>query len=604
MSKIQKVLIIEDSKLFSNHLKRALSDLVLEIRQVYTFHEAETILEDEEDFDYIFLDLILPDGEGDELIESLPVKLRNKTIILTGDEDVGRRDYLFKLGILEYFSKVNPINLIIEDIRNLLETLENNKNYNILIVDDSSFIRRTLKNILKPRKYNLFFAENAAKAEEILENNQIHLMFLDVELPDKSGVDFLEEVKSKKKFLDLPVISISNNDNPIVVARLLKHGAKDFIKKPFIAEYLVLKCDLHLRNYKNLLLLKEKNEEIKRLNKLKSQFFASVSHEIRTPLNAINGFIKLLLNKNLDEESKKYVKILNSTVDDLLKIINDLLDFEKVENNKLEIENIEFNLREILDEIKEIYSQKTKEKNIIFETIFENIDKNIISDPVRIKQIINNLLSNAFKFTPENKKVILEVKIEDKYLLIKVEDEGIGIEKDKVSKILEPFSQASKDTARKYGGTGLGLNIVKKLVELFNGNMQIESEINKGSKFVIKIPVKVVKNRKLNILVAEDDVANQIFLEAIIKYLGHNYKIVSNGKEALEEFKKNKYDVVIIDNNMPEMSGDEFLKEVKKISDIKVISISGSKTQGYDFVLQKPFTLDKLKTALEKVFDR
>ena len=601
MKKIKKILIVEDSKLFNNHLKRALSDIVEEIVQLYTFHEAEILLEEEE-FDYIFLDLILPDGEGDELVESLSAKVRNKTIVLTADEDVERRDYLFKLGILEYFSKLNPINLIVSDIKHLLETLEENKNYNILIVDDSSFIRKTLKNILRPRKYNLLFAKDAKEAEEILNKNKIHLMFLDIELPDKSGVEFLEEVKSKKEFLDLPVIAISNNDNPVIVARLLKHGAKDFIKKPFIAEYLVLKCNLHLQNYKNILLLKEKNEEIRKLNKLKSQFFSSVSHEIRTPLNAIDGFIKMLLKMELNEEAKKYVKILNSTVEDLLKIINDLLDFEKSENKKLEIEKVKFNLRDILDEIKEIYTQKAKEKNLIFKSEFENVDKNIISDPLRIKQIINNLLSNAFKFTPENKKIFLKVKLKDENLEIVVEDEGIGIEKDKISKILEPFTQASEDTARKYGGTGLGMSIVKRLVELLNGSMEIESEINKGTKFSINIPVKIEKNKKLNILAAEDDEFNRILLETMFKHLGYNFKIVENGEEALKEFKKHKYDVILLDREMPVMNGDEVLREIKKISsNTKVISISGSQTEGYDFALEKPFTMDKLKIALEEV---
>jgi len=600
VKKIKKVLIIEDSKLFNNHLKRALKDIVEEIVQIYTFKKAETLL-DEEEFDYVFLDLILPDGEGDELVESLSAKVRNKTIVLTADEDVERRDYLFKLGILEYFSKLNPINLIVQDIKNLLTSIEENKNYNILIVDDSRFIRKTLKNILQPRKYNLFFAENAAKAEEILENNQIHLMFLDVELPDKNGVEFLEEIKSKKEFLDLPVISISNNDNPVIVARLLKHGAKDFVKKPFVAEYLVLKCDLHIKNYKNFLLLEQKNKEIEKLNKMKSQFFSSVSHEIRTPLNAIDGFIKILLEMDLNEEAKKYVKILNSTTQDLLKIINDLLEFEKTENNKITIEKIKFNLKNILEEIKEIYTQKAKEKNLNFKTEFKNIDKNIISDSLRIKQIINNLLSNAFKFTPENKSVFLRVKIENENLLIEVEDEGIGIEKDKIEKILEPFTQASEDTARKYGGSGLGMSIVKKLVELLNGKMEIESEINKGTKFTINLPITIEKNKKLNILAAEDDEFNRILLETMFKHLGHNFKIVSNGKEVLEEFNKAKYDVVLLDKEMPLMNGDKVLKEIKKVSNVPVISISGAKSDGYDFVVEKPFTIDRLKIALEEV---
>ena len=602
MLKIDKILIIEDSKLFNNHLKKSLKSFTKEIIQAYSFKEGEEILENE-DFDYIFLDLILPDGEGDELVEALPKKIRNKTIILTSDEDVERREYLFKLGILEYFSKLNPINLIINDIKHLILNLEDNKNYSVLIIDDSSFIRKTLKSVLEPRRYTLFFAKNAKEGEGILQKENIHLILLDIELPDKNGIEFLEEIKAQTKFLNLPVISISNNDNPILVARLLKHGAKDFIKKPFVSEYIILKCDLHIQNYKNVLLLKQKTKELEKLNKLKSEFFASISHEIRTPINAINGFIKLLNNMDLPDEAKKYTTILNETTDDLLRIINDALDFEKLENKQMKIEKIEFNLQKTVQTIKEIFSQNAKQKGLIFETDFENTNHNIISDPTRLKQVIINLLSNAFKFTPKNKKVILKAKLNNNKLYIEVYDEGIGIATDKIKTILKPFTQADESTTRKYGGTGLGLSVVNKIIHLLGGELEIESEVNKFSKFYFEIPVSVVQEKKLNILVAEDSEANQLFLEALLGRLNHNFKIVSNGKEALNEFQKAKYDIVILDENMPEMSGSEAAVKLKEINpDIKIISISGNKENNsiYDYILTKPFDLEKLNLILKE----
>ena len=603
MLKINKILIIEDSKLFNNHLKKSLKPFTKDIIQVYSFKEAEDLLENE-DFNYIFLDLILPDGEGDELVEALPKKIRNKTIVLTSDEDVERREYLFKLGILEYFSKLNPINLIINDIKDLILNLEDNKNYSVLIVDDSSFIRKTLRTVLEPRRYNLFFAKNAKEAEDILKEKEIHLILLDIELPDKNGIEFLEEIKSKEKFLNLPVISISNNDNPILVARLLKHGAKDFIKKPFISEYIILKCDLHIQNYKNVLLLKEKTKELQKLNKLKSEYFASISHEIRTPLNAINGFIKLLKSMNLPDEAKKYINILNNTTDDLLRIINDVLDFEKLENKKMKIEKIEFNLQKELEIIKEIFSQNAKEKEIIFKTQFENTNKNIISDPTRIKQIIMNLLSNAFKFTTKNKKVILKVKLNNNKLYMEVYDEGIGIEKEKIKTIFNPFTQANSDTSRKYGGTGLGLSVVNKIIHMLGGELKIESELNKFSRFYFEIPVSIVKEKTLNILLAEDDEANQLFLEALLGRLNHNFKIVNNGQKAIDEFQKIKYDLIILDENMPVMNGYEAAIKLKEInSKVKIVSISGNKENNdiYDYILTKPFDLEKLNLILKEV---
>ena len=215
-----------------------------------------------------------------------------------------------------------------------------------------------------------------------------------------------------------------------------------------------------------------------------------------------------------------------------------------------------------------------------------------------------NLLTNSFKFTPKNKKVILTVKLNNNKLYIEVYDEGIGIAKDKIKTILEPFTQANNDTLRKYGGSGLGLSVVNKIIHMLGGELKIESELNKFSKFYCEIPIKPVKEKKLNILAAEDDEINRLLLEILLNKLNHNFKIVNNGLEALDEFQKNSYDTVILDENMPIMNGSETAKRIKKINpNIKIISISGNKEENdiYDYILTKPFDLQKFNLILKEV---
>lgn len=620
-----KMLIIEDSKTFNNMLKRLFKNLADEIVQAFSFMEAEEYLENKE-FDFIILDLILPDGEGEDLIEFLPKDLRAKTIVLSGDDDVERRNHLFKMGILDYFSKLNPMGLILEDIKKLIMSIEKNKNINLLVIDDSRFMRRNIKNLLYPRKYNLFMAESAEEGLAILKEEDIHLVLLDVELPRISGINFIEIMKKNQKFIDIPVIALSSNDSPHIVARLLKHGANDFIKKPYIPEQLILKCDLHVRNYLNVLLLAKRTEQLKQAEKAKSIFLANMSHEIRTPLNAIVGFVDILKEKNLDEESKKYINIISNSSKMLLNILNDILDLSKIEAGKLTIEKVVFNLEEEILLILDLLRLKAIEKHINLKEEFINLPKYVRNDPTRLKQVIMNLLSNAIKFTPENKNVYAKFEYKDNKLFVSIKDEGIGMSPDQAKKIFEPFKQADDSTTRKYGGTGLGVTISKNIVELLGGELKLKTELNKGSEFYFEIPIEVVDNYKeekieikkefnSKVLVVEDNKANQMFLEVVLKKLNLEYEIANNGKEAIEKYKDGKFDIVLMDENMPIMNGIEAVKHIRKYEEennlkhTPIISVTANALQGdrerflnagFDDYLAKPIDLNKLKEILSK----
>jgi len=336
--------------------------------------------------------------------------------------------------------------------------------------------------------------------------------------------------------------------------------------------------------------LKQKNEKLFEANalveqstKAKEQFLATMSHEIRTPLNAILGFQQLLKDTALDKEQKEYVESIDFAGKNLLVIINDILDLSKIEAGKFDFNLDALNVRQVLSSVRELIEFNAKEKNIqLILNHDENIPETVIGDAARFNQILLNLVGNAIKFTEKGSVTISSKLISDKSDIVLCEftisDTGIGIPKEKLGLIFERFTQASPDTTRKYGGTGLGLTIVQQLLTLQGGKISVESEVGKGSAFTFYLPfkkataqttipentvkkgaesvtAKPLKGRKINILVAEDTPLNQKLVKKIVQKWDYDMDLASNGKEAITLLEKNTYDIILMDIQMPEMDG-------------------------------------------------
>jgi signal transduction histidine kinase/CheY-like chemotaxis protein len=378
--------------------------------------------------------------------------------------------------------------------------------------------------------------------------------------------------------------------------------------------------------------LQEEKQKAQKANIAKSEFLANMSHEIRTPLNAIFGLISILKEKENDKEKIEYLKVIDNNSMNLLHIINEILDFSKIENNKISIEMVSFDLKDKLSETVNLFSSSAEEKNIkLFLNINENLPLYVKSDLFRIKQIIINLLSNSIKFTPEGKNIYVDISYKAPKLLINIKDEGIGIQEDKIEYIFDPFEQVDSSTTRKYGGTGLGLAICKKLVELLGGDLGVKSKVGVGSEFYFSIPIKVEKSSDIDskklmnkdkfqgyILLVEDNKSNQMFMKVLLKKLGLTVDIANDGVEAIEKFKKDKYDLILMDENMPNLSGIEATKEIltfekeNSLVHTPIIALTANALKGdrerflsvgMDEYLSKPLDKDLLNIALNRFLD-
>jgi len=455
---------------------------------------------------------------------------------------------------------------------------------------------------------------------------------------EKLGVDDYEKFKESERLKEVEQTIEENKqqEKTSKFSKLISILAIALISILSLLSLALYKNNI-IRTQSNLL-LEEKNKELilakeraEKASKARSEFLSTVSHELRTPLNAINGIAHLLLEEKPKKSQMKYLTSLKFSGDYLTTFINDILEIQKIDSNKIEIENIDFNLKKLLENIQNSLKElaSTNNNNFALE-IDPKIPDNLIGDPTKLSQIILNLINNALKFTHDGsvklitKLVSLEENIANVYFEVK--DNGIGIPEDKLESVFNSFSQGSVGINRKYGGTGLGLTIVKKLTEILGGKIKLKSTVGKGSSFSFELQFKegekqlkieekpktyedsTLINKK--ILVVEDNKINQMVSKKMLKNKGIHCEIIDNGEDAIEIARKNKFDMILMDVHLPGINGTIATQEIRKfdktipIIALTAISLNENRDMllsfGMNDVITKPFVPEDFYAIIAK----
>ncbi len=448
---------------------------------------------------------------------------------------------------------------------------------NILIVDDTQANIDILLGALGD-DYELSVATDGLSALEAVEYELPDLILLDVMMPELDGYEVCRRLKASPETSAIPVIFLTALTDIKDKTKGFESGAVDYITKPFEILEVKARVKTHLSIHFMSIEIEEQRKlaeenalKAEEASRAKAEFLATMSHEIRTPMNGVMGMAQLLLETPLTSQQTKFAQTIYSSGDALLAIINDILDLSKLEAGKLELETIPYSPRKLTESVINLMNNRAAEKSISVEfSISEDVPDVLLGDGNRLRQVLLNFLSNAIKFT-EHGLICINVHLKNQMIYFGVKDTGIGIDEEGIKKLFCEFSQVDSSISRKYGGTGLGLSICKKIISLMNGEIGVDSVKGEGSNFWFCIPLIISDQRdsneiyalstksfhlpSMNILLAEDNEINQQVVQGFLAKDQHEITVTSNGIETLAACELKKFDLILMDMQMPHMDG-------------------------------------------------
>ncbi len=584
-----RILLVDDDEVDTMAFERALrkTGLLYEIIAERTAEEGFATLE-KQTFDCIFLDYLLPGTNGIRLLKHIREKgIFTPVAVLTSQGDEKIAVEMMKSGAFDYFpkSEVGP-----EKLTSILR--------HVMMVGQIDAAKRQAESALRENERLLDIVFNATHVGICLTNDQgvfvrVNQAFSDIlgwTLDELYGKHFtlLFKPEFHQAALELHKLFMKEMVDAVPDEWVLKRKDKQKITlsvsnslytddkgQQFVVS--VLSDISEKKKTEEELLEAKKAAEL--AAKAKTEFLSNMSHEIRTPMNAVIGLTELLLQEKQTEKNQEYLKSIKYSADNLLVIINDILDFSKIESGKITMERIDFDVRRVVSELIKTVSYKSDEKGIdLRQKIGEEVPPVLRGDPYRLNQILLNLAGNAIKFTSKGfvEIRVRQIGVEDNgnlKLRFEVQDTGIGIPEKKLTTIFESFTQAYTDTTRLFGGTGLGLAITQNLIHLQGGEISVESEVGKGSKFTVILSFEPGEPEKLkitmpdstqvkdlqgmHILVVEDNKMNQFVAKQILQRWNATVSLADNGEIALEMLENDQFDLVFMDLQMPVMGGFE-----------------------------------------------
>jgi signal transduction histidine kinase len=466
----------------------------------------------------------------------------------------------------------------------------------VLVVDDDPILREFAISYLTSPNMEVSVAEDGQIAMEALRKSDFDVALVDLDMPNLNGFELMEAMGRDPRLLSVPVVVITGRDDMEAIDLAFAAGATSFVVKPINWRLITHQLAYVLRNSRSEAAIRQARAAAESASKAKSVFLANMSHEIRTPLNGVIGLAGALGRTELSDEQIEMVNLICQSGQTLERFLTDILDVSKIEAGKLSLQVETFDLQESIQAAVHLMQTAANEKCLNFSLTFGTNARGLFKgDAVRIRQIVSNLASNAVKFTKEG-EVVVQVEVieaenngEAETLIIKVSDTGIGFDDEARDRLFNRFEQADGSITRQFGGTGLGLSICKALTEMMGGIISVVSAPNQGSTFMIKLPLsrsmsldafdiaaqaqpttakpaaaeEIKPSRLLRILLAEDHPTNQRVVAMILQPYGVDLTVVENGVKALEAFEAGKFDVVLMDMQMPEMDGLKATKAIR-----------------------------------------